>query len=139
MLRASTAESLCKQVRVMQPMAAGARRSLIPAQRNVAEPPNEPARCQRGETLEALTPDDETPPLQRREFGTEGLRQSTVDDSDGTPAEVRSRAVRTYLEQCCVPFADERMGYGDASRCRRRRRLCQPIDTHRCCAMLAKR
>ncbi len=90
----------------MQPMAAGARRSLIPGgPRNAAEPPNASAHWPRDQPLAALTPEDETPPLQRREFGAEGLRESTVDDSNGTPAEVRAGTVYTCLDQRHIRLA----------------------------------
>ncbi len=74
---------LCReQVRLMQPMAAGVRRSL-----HGGTAVNTSAHWPRDRPLAALTPEDSTPPLERREFGADGLRQSMLDGSE-TPAEV---------------------------------------------------
>ena len=70
----------------MQPMAAGVRRSLHGSSSGAA--PDVSAHWPRDEPLSALTPEDGTPPLERREFGADGLRQSTVLGSSETPAEV---------------------------------------------------
>ena len=111
----------------MQPMAAGVRRSLIPA-RQSATGAHVSAHWPRDQPLATLSPDDVTPPLQRREFGAEGIRQSTANDSNGTPAEVRAGTVCTYSEHATVPWAD---GHGLAPLCAHCAiaRLCRRDDT----------
>ena len=78
-----TVEACCKQVRLMQPMAAGVRRSL----HGSGATPGASAHWPRDGPLTALIPEDGTPPLERREFGTDGLRESMLDGGE-TPAEV---------------------------------------------------
>ena len=91
----------CQQVRLMQPMAAGVRRSLNPGPQHATTAHAAPAHRAPGVPLAALTPEEDTPPLRRREFGAEGLRESTMNDSDGTPAEVRAGSLHSRYHINC--------------------------------------
>ena len=121
----------CEQVRVMQPMGAGVRRSLNPGPRDVKEP-RVSAHWPRDEPLAALTPEDNTPPLQRREFGAEGLRKSTIEDSNGTPAEVCAQALWTHSVSIAWLAGRRHVDVSTAW-------ICDPGGMSLCRAKLAKR